>query len=181
MEVELKGFALTPEQTDTVALLDRLFGRAIANRYTDFCQLAASATDLRVTRPLAAHALRELESMLRSSLEVPMDAKARPAKDAQRAEAETALRALHYDAAAIQRALGALAPRLNHAFQIRLIAERLGLAAESDVVRAWVPSQPGGGFFVTMLLSGGPQRSTRAESPMSPEISPKEICQTVFG
>lgn len=121
-----------------MALLDRLFGRAIANRYTDFCQLAASATDLRVTRPLAAHALRELESMLRSSLEVPMDAKARPAKDEQRAEAETALRALHYDAAAIQRALGALAPRLNHAFQIRLIAERLGLAAESDVVRAWV-------------------------------------------
>jgi hypothetical protein len=82
-----------------VAILDRLFGRAIANRYTDFCQLAASATDLRVTRPLAAHALRELESMLRSSLEVPMDAKARPAEHEQRAEAETALTALHYDAA----------------------------------------------------------------------------------
>jgi hypothetical protein len=138
MEAELKGFALSPEQTDTVALLDRLFGRAIANRYTDFCQLAASATGLRVTRPLAAHALRELESMLRSSLEVPMDAKAQPVKDAQRATAEAALKALDYDVAAIQRALGALAPRLNHASQIRLIAERLGLAAESDVVRAWV-------------------------------------------
>ncbi len=32
-----------------------------------------------------------------------------------------------------------------------------------------------------LALSGGPQRSTRAESPVSPEISPKEICQTVFG
>jgi hypothetical protein len=42
-------------------------------------------------------------------------------------------------------------------------------------------SQPGGGFFAKILLSGGPQRSTRAESPVSPEISPKEICQTVFG
>jgi hypothetical protein len=42
-------------------------------------------------------------------------------------------------------------------------------------------SQPGGGFFAKMLLSRGPQRSTRAESPVSPEISPKEICQTVFG
>ncbi len=40
---------------------------------------------------------------------------------------------------------------------------------------------PVGGFFAKMLLSGGPQRSTRAESPVSPEISPKEICQTVFG
>lgn len=138
MEIELKGFALTPEQTDTAAFLDRLFGTAIANRYKDFCQLAASATDLRVTRPLAAHALRELESMLRSSLEVPMDAKAQPAKDEQRTEAEAVLKGLRYDDAAIQRALGALAPRLNHASQIRLIAERLGLASESDVVRAWV-------------------------------------------
>ena len=42
-------------------------------------------------------------------------------------------------------------------------------------------SQPGGDFFAKMLLSGGPHRSTRAELPMSPEISPKEICQTVFG
>jgi hypothetical protein len=32
-----------------------------------------------------------------------------------------------------------------------------------------------------LALSRGPQRSTRAESPVSPEISPKEICQTVFG
>jgi hypothetical protein len=42
-------------------------------------------------------------------------------------------------------------------------------------------SQPGDGFFAKVLLSRGPQRSTRAESPVSPEISPKEICQTVFG
>ena len=41
--------------------------------------------------------------------------------------------------------------------------------------------QSGGGFFATMLLSGGPHRSTRAELPVSPEISPKEICQMVFG
>jgi hypothetical protein len=31
------------------------------------------------------------------------------------------------------------------------------------------------------ILAGARQRSTRAESPASPEISPKEIYQTVFG
>jgi hypothetical protein len=41
-------------------------------------------------------------------------------------------------------------------------------------------SQLNGGFLAKMLLSGGPQRSTRAELPVSPEVSPKEICQTVF-
>lgn len=69
-------FALTPEQQNTVGLLERLLGRAIANRYVDFSRLAASATGLRVSRPIAAHALRELESMIRASLVVPMDADA---------------------------------------------------------------------------------------------------------
>ncbi len=75
-ESQLEAFALAPEQQHTVVLLERLLGRAIANRYVDFSRLAASATGLRVSRPLAAHALRELESMIRASLVVPMDANA---------------------------------------------------------------------------------------------------------
>jgi hypothetical protein len=138
MQAPSEGFVLAPEQEDTVALLDRLFGPAMANRYTDFCQLAASATGLRVTRPLAAHALREIESWVRGSLEVPMDAKARSTTDPHEADVSASLEALGYQPEAIQRAIKALAPRLNHPAQIRLIGQRLGFAPDSDVVRAWV-------------------------------------------
>jgi hypothetical protein len=138
LEASLEAFVLSPEQEDTVALLDRLFGRAIANRYDDFCRLAASATELRVSRPLAVHALRELESMVRSSLEVPMDAKLQPVKDQRETQVRAALKALGYDNDAVREAIKGLAPRLNHATQIKMIAERLGFAPDSDVVRAWV-------------------------------------------
>src|SRR5678815_2157321 len=138
MEAQVEGFALTAEQADTSMLLERLFGRAIASRYVDFCRLAASATNLRVTRPLAAHALRELESMIRSSLEVPMDAKVAPQQDQKEGEAKKALEALGYKEAVIQHALTALAPRTTHPAQIKLIAERLGFAPDSDVALAWI-------------------------------------------
>jgi hypothetical protein len=47
-----------------------------------------------------------------------------------------------------------------------------------------IDPQRGGGCrsrLETLALSRGPQRSTRAELPVSPDIFPKEICQTVFG
>jgi hypothetical protein len=138
MEARLEDFALTPEQADTVTLLDRLFGHAIASRYVDFCRLATSATELSVTRPLAAHALRELESMIRSSLEVPMDAKVAPQLDQREGDVKKALEALGYESAAVQRVLKALPPRMTHATQIKLIAERLGLAPDGDVAHAWI-------------------------------------------
>jgi hypothetical protein len=118
-------FALTPEQKDTVAHVDRLLGHAVANRYVDFCRLAADSTGLHVGRPLAAHALRELESMLRSSLKVPMEADQEPPKDERAAEARTALQALGYDKAKVDEALKRLAPRVTQATEIRAIAERV--------------------------------------------------------
>jgi hypothetical protein len=57
LETPINAFDLTPEQQDTLVLLRRLFGKAIADRYTDFCRLAAGAFDLHVARPIAAHAL----------------------------------------------------------------------------------------------------------------------------
>jgi hypothetical protein len=133
-------FALTPEQQNTASLLERLLGRAIANRYVDFSRLAASATGLRVSRPLAAHALRELESMIRSSLVVPMDADATfDEQDTKRSEkAAEILKEIGYDDTAIERAQKDLGPRLNHATQIKLIAQRLGFSADSDIASAWV-------------------------------------------
>ena len=47
---------LSAEQQDTTNLLERLLGRAIADRYVDFCRLASGVFELRVARPVAAHA-----------------------------------------------------------------------------------------------------------------------------
>ena len=58
MEQLLNTYDLSAEQQNTAALLERLLGRAIANRYVDFCRLAAGAFALHVSRPVAAHALR---------------------------------------------------------------------------------------------------------------------------
>ncbi|QQO33230.1 hypothetical protein JJC00_32655 [Bradyrhizobium diazoefficiens] len=138
MQEPTSQFTLTFEQQDTVAHLDRLFGHAVANRYMDFCRLAASATELHVSRPLAAHALRELESMIRSSLKVPMEAESEPPADPQRIKAEEALKALGYDEAAMREALKRLGPRTTHASEIRAIAERLGWAGNSEVTKAWI-------------------------------------------
>jgi hypothetical protein len=139
LETPVNAFDLSPEQQDTLALLQRLFGKAIADRYTDFCRLADGAFDLHVARPIAAHALRELDSMLRHVLEVPMDAKAADDRDnAEKVEkAKQDLIALGFDEAAIQRAGSALKPRFSHKNQIRKIVTRLGLAPEGDVATCW--------------------------------------------
>jgi hypothetical protein len=139
MEAPVNAFDLSPEQQDTLALLQRLLGKAIADRYADFCRLAAGAFDLNVARPIAAHALRELDSMLRRVLEVPMDAKATEDQDdAEKVDkARRALTTLGFDEAAIGRASSALKPRFSHKNQIRKIVERLGLAPDGDVANCW--------------------------------------------
>jgi hypothetical protein len=139
MDDPSESFALSPEQQDTAARLEELLGRAIANRYIDFSRIVASATGLRVSRPIAAHALRELESMIRSSLQVPMDAKAtiREPDVARSKKARIALKQLGYDDEALQRFDRALAPQFNHATQIERIAKRLGFSADSDIAVAW--------------------------------------------
>jgi len=70
MDQPINAFDLSPEQQETASLLQRLLGSAIANRYVDLCRLSAGAFALNVSRPMAAHALRELDSMLRGTLEV---------------------------------------------------------------------------------------------------------------
>jgi hypothetical protein len=71
MQGSVNTFDLSAEQQNTTSLLDRLLGKAIS--VVDFCRLAAGAFALNVSRPIAAHALRELESTLRHVLEVPME------------------------------------------------------------------------------------------------------------
>lgn len=139
MDQPVNAFDLSPEQQETKSLLQRLLGSAIASRYVDFCRLAAGAFALNVSRQLAAHALRELDSMLRGALEVPMEARAaKTAEDAAKiAEARKQLRALGSEEQVIDRAARELKPRLNHKQQIRHVASRLGLAPDGDIANLW--------------------------------------------
>src|ERR1700761_5587292 len=73
MDQPTKPSDLTPEQRDTEALTRRLLGPQVADRYVDFCRLAAGDCDLRVSTPIAGHALRELESIVRQTLGAPME------------------------------------------------------------------------------------------------------------
>src|SRR5271156_3631411 len=140
MDEPLNAFDLSQEQQNTASLLRRLLGKAIADRYVDFCRLAAGAFALNVSRPLAAHALRELDSTLRHVLAVPMEAKVKdqPENAEKIVEARKLLKALGcFDDGAIQRATDGLKPRLNHKAQIRKIVARLGLDPEGDIADRW--------------------------------------------
>lgn len=132
-------FDLAPEQQDTTALIRRLLGKRTADRYVDFCRLAAGALPLRVSSPIAAHALRELESIIRQTLEVPMDvAVTASARERERLEkANASLEELGYGDVVVKQVINQLRPRLSHKEQIEKIVLRLGLAADGDVARAW--------------------------------------------
>lgn len=139
MDEPVKTFDLSPEQQNTAVLIQRLLGKSIADRYVDFCRLAAGAFPLRVSSPIAAHALRELESMLRQTLEVPMEVTITPSQQSiDKIEAAKAqLRKLGFSEVELQRVGKELRPRLNHKEQIQTIVTRLGLAPDGDIARAW--------------------------------------------
>lgn len=132
-------FDLSPEQQQTAALLRQILGDAISDRYVDFCRLAAGAFALRVATPLAAHALRELESTLRQTLVVPFEAQPVEPTDLKEKlkAARKSLRDIGFENDPVESALKQLEPRLSHKKQIEQIALRLGFAADSDVVKNW--------------------------------------------
>ena len=140
MEDPVNPFELSPEQRDTARLLHELLGQAIAARYEDFCRLSSGAFAINVSTPMAAHALRELDSMLRSVLAVPMEAVAVAEEDYQDKldEARKRLKELKFDDGAIARAITSLEPRLSHRTQIQKIMMRLGLAQDGDIAIKWI-------------------------------------------
>ncbi len=133
-------FGLTGEQADTDRLLRRLLGTAVADRYADFCRLSSGRLPLTVSRPLAGHAMRELDSWIRHVLAVPMDARAVDdhVQKLCRKKAKRMLKKMGFDDGAVQRAGDGLKPKLGHKTQIERITGRLGLAADSDVTRLWI-------------------------------------------
>ena len=140
MDEQTNACELTPEQEDTAQRLRRLFGQIVADRYVDFCRLAAGAVRLRVSQPHAAHSLRELDSMLRHVLAVPLDVKAieNPEDVAKLERAREALMAVGYEQAQVHEATKKLRPVLSHKVQIQKIVERLGLDRDADVARHWI-------------------------------------------
>jgi hypothetical protein len=133
-----KPFSLSLEQRDTDSLIRRLLGPQIADRYVDFCRLAAGECALRVSTPMAGHALRELEGIVRQTLAAPMEATLTPSAEALAMldDAKTQLRALGFTKTQIDDAINkGLAPRLSHAEQIEAIVKRLGLAPDGDSAR----------------------------------------------
>lgn len=123
-----------------MSLIRQLLGKSIADRYVEFCRLASGALPLRVSIPVAAHALRELESILWQTLAGPMEiaADAMPDEFARVEAARKHLHAIGFSEDAINRASKELQPRLSHKAQIQAIVTRLGLAVDSDIARAWI-------------------------------------------
>jgi hypothetical protein len=137
---DAEPFDLTDEQADTDRLLRRLLGTAVADRYVDFCRLSSGLIPLKVSRPLAGHAMRELDSWIRQVLAVPMDARAADdhAQKLRRRKARRLLKRMGFEDGAVQRAGDGLKPRLSHKTQIERITGRLDLAADSDVTKLWI-------------------------------------------
>jgi hypothetical protein len=129
---------LSAEQRDTTILLERSLGRAISDRYVDFCRLASGVFELRVSRPVVAHALRELEGILRRSLIATLKIPSvEESSDPKYTKAWQELSILGFDKGSINKAVKALTPQSTHATQIRQITESLGLAHDGDVSTAW--------------------------------------------
>ena len=131
---------LSAEQADTDRLLRQLLGTAIADRYADFCRLASGTLPLMVSRPLAGHALRELDLLVRHVLAVPMETQAVD-NDEQaklRRKARRMLKKMGFPDGAVQQAGEALKPTISHRTQIEKIVVRLGLAPDSDLAKLWI-------------------------------------------
>ncbi|RWO22121.1 hypothetical protein [Mesorhizobium sp.] len=130
---------MSEEQRHTASLLQRLLGKRTADRYVDFCRLAAGTLPLRVSVPLAGHAMREIDAILRQLLATPADLTVAISPEAQNRleQAGAALQALGYLQQAADRAVATLAPKLSHREQIERICATLGLAPDGDVARSW--------------------------------------------
>lgn len=136
---ELPPSDMSEEQRHTVSLLQRLLGKRTADRYVDFCRLAAGTLPLRVSVPLAGHAMREIDALLRQLLATPADLTVAVLPEAKDRLEKTgaALRTLGYEKQMVDRAVKALTPTLSHREQIERICTTLGLAPDGDVARAW--------------------------------------------
>ncbi len=146
MEDPTNTFDLSLEQRDTARLLDELLGQAIAARYEDFCRLSSGAFAIHASKPMAVHALRELNSMLRGVLAVPMGAVEVPEEDFEERlnSARKRLTDLQFGDDAVNEAVKRLLPGTAKS-QIQKIVTQLGLASDGDIAKKWIALTNKGG------------------------------------
>jgi hypothetical protein len=128
------------QQGATAQLLTQVLGATFADRYLDACRLASGTLPLRVSRPLAAHAMREFESSLRDVLAIHGENNAKPAAISKRTLKllSAAIKDLGFDTGAMQRVRKAVEPRQNQRTQILRILAWLGLPESDQVSQAWL-------------------------------------------
>jgi hypothetical protein len=118
----VNSFNLSPQQKETTK------------------RLSAGAYDLHVSKPMAGHALRELESLIRSVLIVPMQVV--PPKDldfaAKLKKARKALREIGFHEKMIDGGIKGLQPTEVHKSQIARLVIQLGLEPEGEVAKQWM-------------------------------------------
>lgn len=131
---------LSSEQQDTAKLLEELLGKTVADRYVDFSKLSAGSLGLRVSSPMAAHALREMDSILRETLEDLAGVNPGPSGTEleKHKEAAEALRKIGFDEDAIARSVSRLQTQDNHKAAIKKIVAWLGLAEDGDIAKSWL-------------------------------------------
>ncbi len=133
-------YDLSIEQRATARMLHELFGQAVAARYEDFCLLCSGSLPLSVSMIMAAHALRELESTLRRVLAVALNVtpESNTADDEKIKQVRKYLKSLKIKPDAINSAIKALTPRVNHREEIRSILKHLGLHENGAIEKIWV-------------------------------------------
>jgi hypothetical protein len=128
------------QSEDTTKLLEEPLGETVADRFVDFCKLSAGLLGLRVSSLITAHALREMGSILRETLEDFAGVSQEPsgAELAEQNEAAEALRKLGHDEDAIARCVSRLQPQDSHKAAIKKIVAWLGLVEDSDIAKSWL-------------------------------------------
>jgi hypothetical protein len=131
---------LSAEQLDNSQMLRELLGPAFSVRYEDFCRLSMGKFDLNTSLLMAAHALREFDSMLRTTLAEPMGAKPPddPTLSDKLAKTRRKLLEIGWNEATVTDVLKGLKPKDSYRDQIKRLVAHLGLDADGDIATLWM-------------------------------------------
>ena len=150
MNIELlrgRDRRLSSTQRETATLLAEVFVAVISDRYLDFCRLCENESGLTVVRPMAFHAFRELESLLRGALLPPANSTSQQSDLAPELQKQVraALKALGFDANASTEALKALRPRTSRSSSIKAILDFLQPPSRDELESRWKALTSDGG------------------------------------
>ncbi|TAL01557.1 MAG: hypothetical protein EPO08_09885 [Rhodospirillaceae bacterium] len=128
---------MTPEQIETKKLLTRTLGQEFATRYEDLCTLSTPLASLQIDLPLATHAMREMESMLRGILPKSGLPELTAETKGKLEQAKRQLLDLKFDSQRVHDAVKRLYENTQRA-QINGVLRALDIDQESDTAKAWL-------------------------------------------